>query len=300
MKIEFIAFDSFGVKSMCTRVETEDFSIVLDPGVAIETNSFPLPLWKRIYLVEKYKRKIKKACKNSDIIIITHYHYDHHIPEKSDMYKDKILLIKDPKNYINRSQRGRSQEFLKIIKGLPKEIKIADNQKFIFDKIKIRFTKPLWHGLKGTKLGYVISCIIEDEKEKLFFSSDLDGPYLESYADMIIRENPDTLILDGPPTYLLGYLVSYKNFARCTLNIYKLVEKLNSKIVLDHHLLRDYRYKDLLKCVYDLAEKKGKQVKTAAEFLGKKPKVLECYEKYGPTKWKEWEKLSKEKIESFL
>ena len=40
--IDFVAFDSFGVKSMCTKIVTDDIKIIIDPGVAVETNSFPI------------------------------------------------------------------------------------------------------------------------------------------------------------------------------------------------------------------------------------------------------------------
>jgi len=31
MKIDLVAFDSFGVKSMCTRVEVKDITITINP-----------------------------------------------------------------------------------------------------------------------------------------------------------------------------------------------------------------------------------------------------------------------------
>ena len=116
MKVEYIAFDSFGVKSSCVLVTTADCSICIDPGIAEEVNSFPLPLWKRLALVIYYKKKIIAACKKADIITISHYHYDHVIPEPN-LYRNKILLVKDPKKNINKSQKGRAAELLPQIKA---------------------------------------------------------------------------------------------------------------------------------------------------------------------------------------
>ena len=42
-------------------------------------------------------------------------------------------------------------------------------------------------------------------------------------------------------------------------------------IVLDHHLTRDEKYRERLSKVYEKAEKEGKRVMAAAEFLGEKP-----------------------------
>ncbi len=48
MEIEYIAFDSFGIKSSCIRVVSEGISIVVDPGIATETDSFPIPFAERV------------------------------------------------------------------------------------------------------------------------------------------------------------------------------------------------------------------------------------------------------------
>ncbi|MEE8299774.1 MAG: hypothetical protein V3R28_00540 [Desulfatiglandales bacterium] len=37
---------------------------------------------------------------------------------------------------------------------------------------------------------------------------------IEDYAQWIIKENPDILILDGPPGYLFGYMVNRINLQR--------------------------------------------------------------------------------------
>ena len=285
--IDFVAFDSFGIKSMCTKIVTNDVKIVIDPGIAIETNSFPMPMYSRLMLVDRYEKKIRNAVKECDAAVITHYHYDHHIPE-GKLYKGKKLLIKHPEKNINKSQKNRAKYFLDLVKG--NEIFYADSNELKFGSTKIWFTKPLWHGIRGTKLGFVVGVIIEN-KEKIFFTSDIDGPCIEEYADMVVEEKPEILIIDGPATYLLGYIMSYENLKKSIKNLKKIVEKTDFKtMILDHHLLRDYRYRDLLHEVYETGEKLGKNVISAAEYRGRKPAVIDGYVRYGPTKWKEWER----------
>ena len=299
MKIEFVAFDSFGVKSSCTFIETADCKITIDPGIAMETDSFPLPFKEKLKLDFFYRNRIKKFCKSSDIVIVTHYHYDHHIP-KAELYKDKLLFIKDPNKNINKSQRERASYFLKLVKNKAK-IEIADNKSFVFGKTKIKFSKPLWHGTLGTKLGKVIAVTVEDKKERLFFSSDVDGPYIKSYVDLIVKANPTILILDGHPTYLLGYLASFALLKKVLLNTIEIIRKTNCKLyIIDHHLLRDYRYREIYYEVYKEAKKLKKKVMTASEFLNMKPKVLEAYERYGPTRWKRWQPLTFELLDKMI
>jgi len=289
MEVKYVAFDSFGVKSSCVFVETKDVRVCIDPGIAGETGSFPLPRYEKLALKMKYKGRIKKACKDADIIIITHYHYDHHIPQ-SELYRGKHLLIKDPLNNINASQMKRASYFLKIVK--PKKIEVADNKKFKFGSTIIEFSPPLWHGVEGTNLGKVIMVSIKDNDSKLLHSSDIDGPYINSYAKLIAKQDPSLLILDGFPSYLLGFLASFENLKKVIENTLYIITHTESKVILDHHLLRDYRYREIYYEVYKKAKELGRKVHTAAEELGEKAKVIEGYERFGPTRWKEWQNFT--------
>lgn len=300
MKINYIAFDSFGVKSSCVLVRTGDIKVCIDPGIAAEVDSFPLSKLSRSRLKLKYMRKIARACEKAEVIVISHYHYDHckHIKE---WYKDKIILIKDPKKFINKSQKERAKRFLELVKDTAKKIEIADGKEFEFGNTKIRFSKPLFHGVKNTRLGYVIMCSIDDGKKKLLHSSDIDGPIEEEYVKLIIKESPDLLILDGAPTYLLGYIHSFRNLCRAVLNLIKIIRSNKvRKIVLDHHLLRDYRYRDLYYAAFQEAKEQCITLRTAAEEIGEMPMVIKAYKKHGPTKWKKWEKVTKEKLKNVL
>ena len=291
MNVICVAFDSFGVKSSCVRVETGDVAVVIDPGIAVEAGSFPLPWREKVWLREEYEYSIRRACSESDVIVLTHYHFDHHIPDQG-MYEGKTLLIKDPKENINKSQRGRAK---RLLEALDADVRIADGESFRFGETKIEFSKPVWHGVRGTNLGYVLMVKVQDEEKSVLHTSDVDGPTLRETTDLIIRENPDILILDGPPAYLLGFIMAYYNLAKSVLNVCEILEGTNVELtILDHHLVRDYRYPDLLCEVYKRAKKLNKKVCTAAELLGKKTKVLEGYAKHGPTKWKNWNKFKKE------
>ena len=300
MEIEYVAFDSLGVKSSCVLVSTPDVRICVDPGIAVETGSFPFPWPAKFAFEEKYKQRIAKACSKADVITISHYHYDHYqlIP---NWYKGKTLLIKDPEKAINKSQRERASYFLQLVKGVAKEIKIADNKEFEFGSTKIKFSKPLWHGVANSRLGYVLMSTVSTPDYKMLHSSDIDGPSIEKYADLILHESPDLLILDGAPTYLLGYIHAYYNLCRSVLNLRRLIKSQKiKKIILDHHALRDYRYKDLYYLAFEAAKEHEVGLHAASEELGKEPAVLAGYKKYGPTKWKHWNEIKEEDMRRIL
>jgi hypothetical protein len=204
MRILPLAFDSMGVRSAATWVET-DLRIVIDPGLSFAPLRYGLPPTNReLKRIEELTRKIWEYALAADILTISHYHYDHYFPE-ADFYKGKILLIKDPKKKINRSQKGRGKEFLKWVKDSPQLIEFADGRNFKFRQTEIDFSPPLYHGGDGSRLGYVIACSVKFRGEKLIFASDVQGLQVDMTTDWIVQQNPDVLILSGFPTLLLGY-----------------------------------------------------------------------------------------------
>ena len=151
------------------------------------------------------------------------------------------------------------------------EILFADNKEFKVGSTTIRFPPPLFHGVELDRLGWVISMVMECQGTKILYTSDLQGPIIEDYADWIIKENPDLLILDGPATYLLGFMFSQTNFRRVIVNLSSILQSITTQIIIyDHHLPRDVHFKERMAEVYNIAEREGKNLITAAEWLGVK------------------------------
>jgi len=289
-KIIPLAFDSFGVRSMATFVETDDSRIIIDPGVALAPIRYglePHPLeWQRL---DEAWEEIKRYSENADVLIVTHYHYDHHDPDYPELYKDKTVFIKHPTQNINRSQKERAALFLEAIKGMPKALEIADGKSFQLGKTSINFSKAVCHGT-NPRLGYVTEVSIRSNNEKILYTSDVEGPSLEEQIRFILEEKPDVLFVDGPMTYMLGYRYSYKSLEISNNNLVKAIKETNlNTLVLDHHFLRDLNYKARIKPVYEAAKKRRVKVVTAAEFCGRKIEMLEAlrkelYAKYGEMK----------------
>jgi len=282
-----LAFDSFGVRSMATFVETDDLKILIDPGVSLAPIRYglePHPLeWQRL---DETWAVIKQYAEESEVLIVTHYHYDHHDPDYPELYSGKTVFIKHPTQNINRSQKERAALFLEAIRGLPQKLEIADEKNFQLGKTRINFSKAVCHGT-NPRLGYVTEVSIKSNGEKFLYTSDVEGPSLEDQIGFILEEKPDTLFVDGPMTYMLGYRYSFKSLEISNKNLVRAIKETSlHTMVLDHHFLRDLNYKMRIKPVYEEAEKRGVKVITAAEFSGRKIEMLEAlrkelYAKYG-------------------
>ena len=272
MKITPLAFDSMGTRSMATHVETKDIKLIIDPGVALAPERFGLPPHPvEIKRKEEHWKAIKKAAKEADILIVTHYHYDHHVPESAEIFKGKIAMLKDPCSHINKSQIMRSTKFLKNMSGLPKEIIYTDGKEFTYGGTRIKFSEPMTHGLEN-RLGYVTEVLVDDGIGRFIHTSDVLGPCTDEQTAFIIKENPDTTFIDGP---------MYFSMKQALENLKRIIQESDIKnLVIDHHLLRDAHWKTKIEDVFTEAEKKGGvKILTAAEYAGKENDLLEARRK---------------------
>ena len=276
MRIELIASDSLGVRSMATYVETKDHKIFIDPSAALGPSRYGLPpAPQEIEMLEKTKKIIDDKARNCDILVISHYHYDHYDPSET-FYDDKTVFAKDISSNINTSQRGRGREFREIIENKC-ELIYCDNSTHEIGETKLKFSPPFFHGPANVRLGYVIMTTVDDGEKKILHASDVQGPVTREAADYIIAEKPDLLIIDGPPTLFLGWRFSRKNLQDASDNLVRILETLKDTIViLDHHLLRDLQYKTRFSKPYEVGKDR---VKTFAEYLGLENNTLEAHRK---------------------
>lgn len=156
------------------------------------------------------------------------------------------------------------------------KIYLADGKSFQIGSTKVKFSLPLFHGMEYDRLGWVIALVVERKGIKLLYTSDLQGPIIEDYAKWIVKEKPHILIIDGPPTYLFGYMLNFINLKRSRDNLIYILDELSPHLLIyDHHLLRDRHYQERVLEVYEYARKKGKKLLTAAEWYGYKPLILQ-------------------------
>ena len=111
MKVLPLFSDSMGVRSMATLVETDGVKIFIDASAALGPSRYGLPPHPlEIRALEEAKEKIRRLAMDCDILVITHYHYDHYDPEER-FYEGKKIFAKDIGGNINRSQRERGAFF---------------------------------------------------------------------------------------------------------------------------------------------------------------------------------------------
>jgi predicted metallo-beta-lactamase superfamily hydrolase len=282
-----LGFDSFGVRSMATYVETDDVKVVLDPGVSLAPLRYGLePHYLELQRMDEVWSDIKNYSSDADVLIVTHYHYDHHDPDSPDIYGGKLVLIKDPNENINFSQRRRASYFLDKINSFASKISIADGNSFKFGGTLISFSKAVFHGT-NPRLGFVVEVSIRSGGEVFLYTSDVEGPSVDSQVEFILAEKPNILFVDGPMTYMLGYRYSNRSLEASIENLIRILSlRCVETLVLDHHLLRDLKYRERVSRVYDVAGEFNCRVLTAAEFSGRSIEMLEAhrkdlYEKYG-------------------
>lgn len=281
MKVELLAFDSMGVRSMCTFVETPDVKVMIDPGVALAPNRFGLPPHQiELERMGKAAERIAERGMEADVLVISHYHYDHHDPGDViplEIYRGKTVLVKDPNNDINRSQRDfRAPLFLGMVKGRASKVEVADGKSFAFGKTRVSFSGAVFHG-SNSALGYVIQTMVESEGMKVIHTSDVEGPIHEDQASFLLKERPDLAIIDGPMTYMLGYRTSKEQLDSAIRNLRQIITSGVKEAVVDHHFLRDLKFREYIQAIAEGAS--GCSVVTAAEYMGQPNELLEARRK---------------------
>ena len=293
IKVIPVAAESLGTRSMCTSVETPDIRVLLDAGVSLCPNRFGLPPHPTEFKkITEARRLVAQASRKAEVVTLSHYHYDHHTPSFEDwlvnwtesdetarqIYQDKAILAKNPRENVNFSQRERGWMFGRTGGKYAKEIINADGKQFTFGRTNLRFSEPVFHGPESSELGWVLMVTVEVEDERFMFAPDVQGPMSNRPLQIIKKENPQLLMIGGPPLYLSPMKVSENQLQTGLKNLNEIVKKI-PHVILDHHIIRDENWQDkAMKVIYD-TYKSDSTLQTAAEFLGKKNTPLEAQRK---------------------
>ena len=288
IKVVPLAEESFGVRSMCTFVETSDTKILLDAGASLAPKRMGYPPHPREYqALSACRKKIVERAEKADVVTISHYHFDHHTPSYTDwftnwssaeaakrIYEGKLVLAKSYRSMVNASQRRRGWMFKKTGGKHAKRIESADGKTFQFGETKLKFSDPVFHGPENTQLGWLLMVTIESADEKVMFASDVQGPIHTPTLNQILAEKPQLVMIGGPPTYLAGFRVKDEHIETGMQNLKTLVENVPTTI-LEHHTLRDENWRSQSQPIFDAATQVGHKFLTAAEFSGTKNNLLE-------------------------
>ena len=311
-----IAAESLGVRSMCTLVQTPDVTLLLDAGISLCPWRFNLPPHPiEFQTIQTLREKITKAANKAQIITLSHYHYDHHTPTFEDwvvnwttqtetarqIYQDKTLFIKDPKENINHNQQERAKMFLKTGATYAQSIQKADSQTVTYGNTRLYFSKPVPHGEDNSSLGHVIMTTVEFDDERFMFAPDIQGPMSNHTQQLILEAQPTILMLGGPPFYLAGFRVNETAIQNAITNL-KIIVKHVPVTIIEHHTLRDEFFKQKISSVKTCADQANHGLLTATEFIGEKNNFLEAnrqnlYKMFPPSeKFQLWVKALNNKI----
>jgi len=277
MKIIPLAADSMGVRSMATYVETGDCRALVDPGAAMGPLRYgltphPMEHWR----FKKHWERIHLFAKSSNIVIVTHYHSAHFNPDVSELYRGKILLLKNPNQKIDFNQRNLAFDFIRKVRQLAKEVCYADARSLQYGSTRIVFSHPVRHGLVDSQ-GFVLQLAFQERGKTFLYSSDVNGPSREDSVEFIVEQNPETMYLDGPATYIQDNVHTQKRLEETLKCMKHIIDKTRvTKLIVDHHLLRDLQWKEKIEPLFTLARHKGIIVNTAAEYRGEENKLLEA------------------------
>ena len=294
IKVTPLAAESFGVRSMCTLVETPDVTVLLDAGVSVCPYRFSLPPHPiEFQTIAKLRQRIAEAADQAEVVTISHYHFDHHTPSYEDwlvnwteatqtarqIYRGKRVLMKNPRDKINASQRQRAYLFQKTGGKYAKALETADGKAFNFGKNTVmRFSEAVAHGSDNSLLGWVVMVTVECEGERFMFAPDVQDPMSTHTLELIKAEKPNMIMLGGPPFYLEGFKIDVTQLQRGLANLTSIVETV-SVTLMEHHVLRDEQWKKQTEQIYATADKTEHSVMTAAEFAGKENLFLESRRK---------------------
>ncbi len=314
IKVTPLAAESLGVRSMCTYVETPDTKILLDAGVSLCPSRFGLPPHPEEFkAIIESRMRTAEAAEKADYVTISHYHFDHHTPSYEDwltqwteanetarrIFQDKAVLTKNAREMINPSQRRRGWIFKKTGGSYAKTVENADGKTFTCGRTKVAFSKPVPHGAEDSPLGWVLMTTIAHESEKFMFAPDVQGPIAKSTLQQILGENPQLLMLGGPPLYLAGFKVDESQIAIGLKHLEEIVTKV-PQVIVEHHILRDKAWREGSAKAFRQAQRNRHKMLTAAEFLRMQNSLLESkrkelFEEKPPAKeFEKWMRKSEE------
>lgn len=285
---------------MCTFVETSDVKILIDAGVALGPRFGKKPHPLEYQARTLCRGKIREYASKSQVIIISHYHNDHHTPNYTDnvwlghsaeeaeqIYRGKTVILKSIRDSINLAQRKRGWMFQRFLKTIGSTCLVGDGTKFEFGNTIVRMSDPVPHGEETSGLGWVLMTTIESERWKIMHASDVQGPMSKQTTKAILRQKPDLLLLGGPPFYLEKVKVNTKAIREGVANGVKIARSIPT-VIFEHHALRSENWIEETRSIREAGNEADHAVITAAEYLGLKPNALEgirqrLYEEHPPS-----------------
>jgi predicted metallo-beta-lactamase superfamily hydrolase len=273
MNIEILGTESLGVRGLSCVVEVKDRRIVIDPGLALGYQRVGLlPHPAQVAVGEQVRQRIIEALREATDVVMSHFHGDHVPLPNANPYQ---LKVKDVTHLFKATSLwARGPEWLSpnmvrrrtlLSKALGRELPNAEG----YSDGVLMFSQPVSHGEIGTHLGRVMMTCIRGEGVVFVHASDIQ--LLDSKAvSLILRWQPDIVLVGGPPLYLSNLLPGQRK--RAWRNAKHLARHVGT-LIIDHHLLR---CEEGLSWLDRLSSETGHRVICAADFMERPRCLLEA------------------------
>lgn len=269
MRVMPLAADSLGARSMATYVEAGALRLLIDPGVTLAPRRYGLgPASEEDEALARARLRIEAYAVRATHVAVSHYHADHFQTDPT-LYAGRQVWAKDPRRSIDRHQAAQGREFWRAVSPHC-HLEPAEGHQVELDGVTVRFSPALPHGQDGSEFGHVVAVTVDDGM-RFVHASDLQGPASPVATAYLLRERPDLVYLSGPPTYLQGQIGS-DVVQRGIDNLIRLVGETGCRVIVDHHAVREPRFRDRLAQAFDTG-----RVVTAAEYLGRRNECLEAW-----------------------
>lgn len=271
MQIEILGTESLGVRGLSCLIKTKNRKIVIDPGVALGYRRYGLlPHPVQVAASEIVKDKIREALKGATDVVLSHFHGDHIPLLDANPYQlsaQSVVELLKTVRFWAKGKENISHHQLQRTKALEKILNRKLTSAEGFNDGILSFSHSVPHGEIGN--GYVMMTRIEEGKEVFVHASDIEMLNDES-IETILKWKATTVLASGPPIYLPRLTKRMRENAwQRALGLAQEVETL----ILDHHLLRCLEGERWLN---RLSYVTGKRVICAADFMGRRRKLLEA------------------------
>jgi predicted metallo-beta-lactamase superfamily hydrolase len=263
-----LAADSLGVRSMATYVEAGALRLLIDPGASLAPQRYGLePSPEEVEALDRALDRIAGYARRATLVTVSHYHGDHYRSEP-DLYAGRRVWAKDPRHMIDAHQESRGRAFWRGLQSLAR-LERAEGRIGEVGGVQVKVSPPLPHGLEGSGFGFLVAITVDDGL-RFVHAADVQGPASDVATAYLLRERPDLVYLSGPPTYLEAH-VGRDVLRRGLDNLLRLVRETGCRVIVDHHAVRDRRYRERLGPALETG-----RVVTAAEFSGRRDSCLEA------------------------
>jgi predicted metallo-beta-lactamase superfamily hydrolase len=273
MNIEILGTESLGVRGLSCVVEVKDRRIVIDPGLALGYQRMGLlPHPAQVAIGEQVRRRLMEALREATDVVMSHFHGDHVPLPNANPYQLKVTDVAHllrTTSFWARGPGGLSPNMarrrISLSEALGRELPNAEG---CSDEV-LTFSQPVSHGEPGNHLGRVMMTCIRGEGIVFVHASDIQLIDREAVS-LILRWEPDIVLVGGPPIYLSSLLPGQRNSAWSNA---KYLARHVDTLIIDHHLLR---CEEGLSWLDRLSSETGHRVICAADFMERPCCLLEA------------------------